>query len=418
MPIGYQFEVLRFTITKLDNQQTLISITTKLILSYVAALLIASVCGTQYLFSSYSTALADKLGYSSIEINTIGSFANYGVYLSMPVNGYIMDSYGPRKTTLVASILVFFGYFSLAMTYAGYFRVHSFMLCAIYLFLAGAASSAAFGAPLALFGLSAFTFAQIDNLIFKDNVYDLLLFLSITTGSVLFVGGWFLNVIPPPSSSSSLNNDNNDEIVAIDGGEHEHTETSPLLRSPSSSDMDIAGWNFLKNNNAILLTCSIFFLGGVGLMYINNVGTIIKSLYYEPRHPSSPEILQNLQNYHVSLISIFSCLGRISVGAFSDVTKKLFNLRRLWYLILAGTWLLIGNLMTAIYIKRVSDLWIVSVFVGYGFGNLFGVSPTIVSEWFGNKNFGLNCSYTSNSNPQWVIRTVGIILSLKEPVYI
>ena len=57
---------------------------------------ISLLCGTQYLFSTYSTSLADRLGFSSVQINTIGSTANYGLYMSSPLFGYIADNYPTR----------------------------------------------------------------------------------------------------------------------------------------------------------------------------------------------------------------------------------------------------------------------------------------------------------------------------------
>jgi len=72
----------------------------KLTLSFLSALLISSVCGTQYLFSAYSTELAERLDFNSVEINTIGSAANYGVYLCKPIFGYITDHYGGRRYLL------------------------------------------------------------------------------------------------------------------------------------------------------------------------------------------------------------------------------------------------------------------------------------------------------------------------------
>jgi hypothetical protein len=69
----------------------------KLTLSFLAALLISSVCGTQYLFSAYSTILAERLDFSSVQINTIGSAANYGVYFGKPLFGYIADNWRGKR---------------------------------------------------------------------------------------------------------------------------------------------------------------------------------------------------------------------------------------------------------------------------------------------------------------------------------
>ncbi|CAG8770275.1 25826_t:CDS:1, partial [Racocetra persica] len=68
----------------------------KLTVSYLSILLISCVTGTQYLFSAYSTKIQERLGFSSVQINTIGSACNYGVFLSKPFLGYFADKYGAR----------------------------------------------------------------------------------------------------------------------------------------------------------------------------------------------------------------------------------------------------------------------------------------------------------------------------------
>jgi hypothetical protein len=65
-------------------------------LSFISALIISPLCGTQYLFSIYSTSVAERLGFNSVQINTIGSSANYGLFLFGPFIGYIVDYYPTR----------------------------------------------------------------------------------------------------------------------------------------------------------------------------------------------------------------------------------------------------------------------------------------------------------------------------------
>ena len=67
-----------------------------LILSCISALIISTLCGTQQLFSLYSTSITDKLGFTSVQINTIGISENYGFSLLTPVFGYIVDDYPSR----------------------------------------------------------------------------------------------------------------------------------------------------------------------------------------------------------------------------------------------------------------------------------------------------------------------------------
>jgi len=66
-----------------------LSLRTRWILSYTAVLIIAIVSGTQYLFSAYGPALADRLKLSSTQTNIVASAGNYGLFLSSPFSGYV-----------------------------------------------------------------------------------------------------------------------------------------------------------------------------------------------------------------------------------------------------------------------------------------------------------------------------------------
>ncbi|RHZ86414.1 hypothetical protein Glove_51g63 [Diversispora epigaea] len=442
---------------------------TKLTLSYLSTLLISSVCGTQYLFSAYSTAIQDRLGFTSVQINTIGSFANYGVFLSKPFFGYISDNHGSQRICVAASFLMFISYLCLALTYQQILPSSSFMLCALYLFCAGIASAGgmvssmvtvtknftslrgtALGVPIALFGLSAFMYSQINMHFFQNDTFHFILFISTSAGICLFIGSWFLVVVPPPLPTTTvggsinefeegISNSHHDKIDKIDridkieddnnNNSNLFTEQTPLLLQQKkckneqyikpniiieneNEELDIGGWELVHNNDAIRLVLIMVFIGGVGLMYINNVGAIIKSLYYAPStqpshslHPSHPFHLihpsfkdlnnnnaeiQRLQNLHVSLLSIFSFLGRISGGFLSDLAKHFYDIPRISFLGLAALWLLIGQMLILFWIQQVDNLWMVTCFVGYGFGIQYGIAPTITGELFGSKRFGLN----------------------------
>ncbi|CAG8782420.1 17340_t:CDS:2 [Dentiscutata erythropus] len=388
---------------------------TKLSLSYFGALLASSVCGTQYLFSAYSTALASKLNFSSVQINTIGSATNFGCYLSGPIFGYIIDHHGPRRTAMISSFFIFAGYFCLAMTYGEIFNSKSFLLCALYLLTVGIASSAAynsvlglvarnftknrgiaFGFPVALYGLSAFLFAQVNGLYFNNDTYHFLIFLAIACGLSILIGGWFLVVIPRNKLIAEANQIS--DLPESSSSSDQSNEQTPLIDNKISDEPDIGGLELFYNSDALLLGTLMFLLGGCGLMYINNVGEIIKSLYSlpssEPSHQNdginSFADIQELQNLHVSLLSISSCFGRIFVGFFSDITKQMFNLRRISFFILSGCLLSFGHFLTGFWIKSLDFLYPATIFVGTGFGMMFSIAPTITNEWFGPKRFGIN----------------------------
>jgi hypothetical protein len=231
---------------------------------------------------------------------------------------------------------------------------------------------------------------------FRDDTYHFLLFLATSTGLCIFIGSWFLVVVPPPinqdttvvsfeegnSSTCNCNSEINEQ--------NDKFEDTPLLQNKVNEEIDIGGWDFINNNDARKLAITMFFFSGAGLMYINNVGTIIKSLYLSHSTDISnlPQIYK-LQNTHVLVLSIFSCLGRLSVGFISDTARLFFKIPRLFFFILSGVWILLAQLLM-FYVDNLDKLLIVTILIGFGFGNLYAITPIIVSEWFGTKRFGSN----------------------------
>ncbi|CAG8484868.1 9240_t:CDS:2 [Acaulospora colombiana] len=302
----------------------------------------------------------------------------------------------------------------------------------------------ALGTPLGLFGLSAFVFSQINSSFFKSDVYHFLVFVAISTGLCQFIGACFLVDVPPipmqcdevvtvittnPASYDHHQQDVNDTHDHKTQKHVRFTEQTPLIgRSDGIDDRhehheqrDICGWELIQNGDARLLFIAILFIGGTGLMYINNVGTMIKSLYtasIDDRHPlpgNDQQIeMHRLQSLHVSIISICSCIGRFSAGLFSDFTKYMYKLRRLWFIIVAGLLLFVGHMLCGFLVKDLDLLWATSILNGLGCGFMFGIAPTITTEWFGSRRFGFNWYETfyasSLGNAISVCMTLGLLV--------
>ncbi|CAG8671229.1 932_t:CDS:2, partial [Ambispora leptoticha] len=440
--------------------------TIKLILSFLAAILFSLTSGVPYVFSSYGSAFAERLNFSSMQINTIAIAGNYGMFCSNPFFGYIADNYGPRLSALLGTTFLFTSFLCMALTYNGTFPPY-FLLCVVYQLLVGMGSAAGFiatlttqaknfphrkgtalGVPLAFFALSSLVFSQIENFFFRTNVYHFLLFMAFCTGVGDLIASFFLKIVPKPSdpSQNQIDEQRQCQEVAvtaaaqsiihkkrlgqdINNNENEDTnnnnvtsnscsaiasdyyfiicnapsETTPLMeRECIDSNTSIGGFQFFANHDARVLFFIVLLIGGSGLMYINNVSEVVKFLY--PHHDSSLthdklEQLQRLQNLHVSLLSIASCVGRFSTGLFSDFMLNTFQLKRLWFLIMAGTWLSIGYFIVGVIVTRLENLWLASIIIGFGFGNMFGIVLTITNEWFGARTFGLNWGILSYAIP-------------------
>ncbi|KAF9415029.1 hypothetical protein BGZ94_000206 [Podila epigama] len=425
--------------------------------SFLAACAVALVSGTPYLYSTYANQLTTRLTLTALQSNIVAAGVHYGLFLSGPFFGRLVDSRGPRTVGLLSAGLLMTGYAGLSLTYAGLFSPLGFMTAFIFLVFVGMGSQAgymtsvstnahnfqsarglAMGVPIACFGLSALLFAQINNRFYKNDTQAFLLLVAKAIGATLLVSVLFLTVFP-----SNLHDGPSDDENVLEHGpasigvgtglgnvpiirEHAHAHDSEeaeehqrrsrerehLLQAslPTSShasgslataQQPLRGFRLFRTNRAAqLLMLSVLLLSGPGLMYVTNVGSVIRSLYRDhmddPSIPPTEEeklFLQQLQNYHVSLISLCSCLGRISVGLMSDVGKRgrgqWWGINRIGFLLYAGVCVWLGQTFGAL-VGVTADLTKVSVLVGLGYGSVFGVAPTIVSEWFGVHSFGLN----------------------------
>ncbi|KAF9104716.1 hypothetical protein BGX29_001398 [Mortierella sp. GBA35] len=430
-------------------------------LSFLAACAVALVSGTPYLYSTYANQLTTKLALTALQSNAVAAGVHYGLFLSGPLFGKLVDSRGPRTVGVLSAGLLVTGYAGLSWTYSGTFYPYGFLTAFIFLILIGMGSQAgymtsvgtnarnfqsarglAMGIPIAGFGLSALLFAQISSHWYKDDPQAFLLVVAKTIGGTILIALIFLKVFPsedleppkdqessfPPtsdtssSSSSSRTSVADDEditeeeterrrrtseterlIVRNDTARHApHDQFSSLAIVPKS----LSGFElFRTTHQAQMLMLSTLLLSGPGLMYITNAGNVVRSIYREhiddPSIPPSEEELirlQQLQNFHVSLVSMCSCLGRISTGMMSDLGKrgggKWWGVSRVFFLLYAGSCVWLGQTFGS-GVQEIGDLVKVSTLVGLGYGSVFGVAPTIVSEWFGVGNFGTNWGWIS-----------------------
>jgi hypothetical protein len=108
--------------------------------------------------------------------------------------------------------------------------------------------------------------------------------------------------------------------------------------------------------------------------------------------------LSKLQAAHVSIISLSSCVGRITAGTSSDILLQTYGLPRTWCLVCASVVAILAQLSgwfvdTIDYLVNLSvicsnaDLkYIVSCLAGFAYGLLFGCSPVIGMTSFLSSN--------------------------------
>lgn len=194
--------------------------------------------------------------------------------------------------------------------------------------------------------------------------------------------------------------------------------------------IDISGRELFKQVDFYLIFSVMTLVSGAGLLLINNVGTITKTLWdYNHRNDttllaaslmsprshtqiasleqlealklSARASVQQLQARQVSAISLCNASGRIIIGLLSDflVNRTGSATKRVWLLIVVTTLAFASQLLAAKpdAIETVHDLLFVSILTGLAYGTLFGICPVLVFEWFGMAHFSQNYGFVSLS---------------------
>jgi len=168
---------------------------------------------------------------------------------------------------------------------------------------------------------------------------------------------------------------------------------------------------FLRDHTMWWLAAGFFLVTGPGEAYINNLGTIIGTLY----PPSSdPSIIPTTAATHVSIVAITSTIARILTGTLSDLLAPTspphhyrptsassslrslqaprFTLSRITFLLTFALLLSLGQILLASgAIQQHGDrFWLVSALIGAGYGAVFSLTPIICSVVWGVENFGTN----------------------------
>ncbi|CUM66794.1 uncharacterized protein PRCAT00004476001 [Priceomyces carsonii] len=373
-------------------------------LAFAVSLLSCLSAGSILLFSLFSISLHDIIGLSYFQINLISSVSAIGMYLCLPVLGYLSDCHGPALLSLISiwlfcpsyyinSLLVSnaekyplaktsvygfsitFGLIGLA-TSSLYFL--SLLTCArIYPNHKGLAISL----PVSCYGLSTFIGSQLLKLkYFKAGDYlDL-------PKTFNFFGALYLVVGVLNFTSSS--------IVTIEQEIIFHDESTPLLRDQEEcgeEEVDYAGdenlletqsslepthhheryKKFLLDKSSWFLLLSLILNIGSLESYQNNLGSIVKIA-------APGTVLSN----QVSIMAAASTVIRLVIGALSDY---LASPRRRYPI--CRIWLLVGILLLAavgqIGVVTNINFSIISTMNGLVYGALFTLYPTIVATVWG-----------------------------------
>jgi len=423
--------------------------------SFASAIISCLCAGSISAYSLYGPLFLKHLRYTQLQVNAVSTTAELAMYLPVPLFGYLCDRYNPRPLSLAAGIFFGVGYLLAALTYhagpltgaggwpfgvmvIGFIGVGCGTSC-MYLsavttcaknFGRGKHKGLALAMPIAAFGLSGMWQSQVGSHFFTPekggdtDVFRYFLFLAGLLFAVGVIGAVGLRVVNEEGSTDE----------AVDELERSgHLEESSLLQrstlhdaentngygtlTPSTSSLPDSKPHdpptpnpalkktlllntetrlFLTDPTMWLLASGFFLVTGPGEAFINNLGTIIHTLY--PPSASIPS--SNSPATHVSIVALTSTLARLLTGTLSDLLAPTASpskprhcaISRVAFLLVSTILLSVGQALLAsgIVQKQPTLFPFVSALVGLGYGAIFSLTPIITSTVWGVENFGTN----------------------------
>lgn len=354
--------------------------------AFIVSLLSCLCAGSVLLFPLFTPVLQREAHYTQLEINIIGGCTSLGMYLPLPILGYLADCHGPVLLS-VLSVLLFapgytlarlsvthdWGYEAMAVSFAligcatSSFYFTNLLTCAkIYPQSKGLTISA----PVTCYGLSSLLGAQFLKASFLQHEKGLDLSKTFKFFSILYLILGTFNWI----SSSVVTIEKNILLKAMD------SEETPLL--PSDSNDLVPNHkekfkSFLKDISAYVLLFCFFFTIGPSEMYITNMGSLINTI-----SPGS-----SISN-QVSIHAIFSTLARLSLGALSDLLSLKYSISRVYLLFLLIVLGIFTHTVIALEAFTGTHFFITSCLSGFLYGGLFTLFPTLILSIWGSEIFG------------------------------
>jgi OFA family oxalate/formate antiporter-like MFS transporter len=345
--------------------------------------------GTLYSFSVWGPALLTK-GFTLSDVNIVAAVGQVGNALSSLPLSLLLERCGPFWGMLIGVFCLAFGYIMIWLQLVQLIPAQLVGVILAY-FVVGVGSRATYcsdlnsniqnwdlhqrgrvvGLNVTLLGLSSAIFTGIYAGALRGTYgppSSVLLF-AICTGSTALVGAVTISV---PRSFPTI---------------HHQADAAPdyaiskeALVEPWRPLKVIRTWNFW------LLIVVHMFGSASGLIFINSVGSFYIALGG----------VQGEQTSAVIITSVGNAIGRIVTGLCSDLL--LHKLPRAFWLQMNVVVMMVGF---ALCLAATTPAWVMgaSIVMGFSYGGLVGLMPTVVSDLYGAKYFGRNFGIVDMSNP-------------------
>lgn len=393
------------------------------VLSFIIALLSCLASGSILLFSLYSVSIHELIGMSYLQINFIASLSAIGMYLCLPILGYLSDSYGPSLLSMMSIWLFVPSYFfaakiilaysteppSVVVAARGAENFYLYSLSACFFFVGLATSSLYFlslltcariypqykglaiSLPVSCYGMSSLILSQFLKLDFFHyprlysgsdggtldlvKVFTFYVYLYLVVGVLNFVACSIVSiesevVFSSPTeltpligedSSSSRNSTSSASGTTVSSEGDPFLPPREVIEPPNHHERFIL---FLKDPSAWLILLSLILNIGPMESFQNNLGSIINN--------SNKSV--DLAN-QVSIMATSSTVSRLLLGILSDYissSSRKYPVCRVWILVFV---ILIGILgQTIPILTKISStkFGFISILNGFSYG---GSSP-------------------------------------------
>lgn len=379
------------------------SISPRVWVSFAMATIAQLVSGSNYAFSAWSDTMNQNYEYGQGEILLVGSLGNAGQYLG-PATGMLVDLYGIKISGYFAGCAIFTGYFLMYLTSRGFTPIlENAGLQGLCLMIASLGSSTLYTSALVssirtfperyrasvvgwlvgIYALCATMLVGIYNTGFGGtDLGGYQLFVAVAMLAVSFAAANIL--LPVDTSAQEEELPIEEKRLLEDGGKVAASSPPTLGRVQRVIDV------LLEKvvSGTFWLIFIIFFLGaGAGLLHINNFGQLMKALNGGADAADAILICVTIQ-------SVFNAVGRISIGV-TDLVK----IRRGWFLFAGMVLMAFAHLLSAFVFTEgeanFSRVYGITVLIGFAYGIIWSTTPTIVSETWSTRDFGMNWGWVN-----------------------
>ncbi|RDD40074.1 Protein NUCLEAR FUSION DEFECTIVE 4 [Trichoplax sp. H2] len=302
--------------------------------AFIVALMGMAISGTLYAFSAFEPAFKKTFGYDQSEGQ--GSTITYMACLMTTINNYPLRLRG----TVVGCVDAMYG--GSAAIFAGIYA-------------------------------GSFVNGHDNGDEEKQNLKGFFLMCAIVIVIVNILAMIFLKLLPPDEEILSVNVCTQDSVS---------TKSNDSCFEPDKDTDDailgdMGGFSILINLDFQYIFWIANIGGGVGLTYMNNVSSILESFH-----------LGKDNGFLSTLTPVASCVARIIAGYVSD--RLIHRVPRATILLFWLILLAVMQFISMFFLGSYAVLVLNSIVIGASFGSIWCLTPTMISELFGTRNFGWN----------------------------